>query len=75
MNVGESFAVSDQTIPVPIKTPTQAELEAGITGYRFAGWYTTRNPNATNGVFTDVTVVSGEMTLVPYWEAIYGSAN
>ena len=40
--------------PVPFATKS---------GYLFQGWYTTKTPNVTNGAFTDLTPVSGDLDL------------
>lgn len=54
---GANFASSGYSVPVP-------ERE----GYDFVGWYTTKNPGVTNGAFTDMTSVSGTITLYAIWK-------
>lgn len=54
---GKCFVAAGFSIPVPLKQ-----------GYTFKGWYTTREPNATNGAFTDLTPVSCGLTLYAVWE-------
>ena len=55
---GSNFASSGYSIPFPERD-----------GYEFVGWYTTKNPNVTNGVFTDMTVVtSTELKLYAVWK-------
>ena len=62
INVGKSFATIETEWTIPLVTKA---------GYRFAGWYTTRDPNpAINSPFTDLTPVSGELELYPYWVPI-----
>ncbi len=70
LHKGQVFAGSGYSLIVPKKTPTVEEQENGITGYRFLGWCTSREPNGTNGFFTDLTVISGDIDLFPVWEAI-----
>lgn len=41
-------------------------------GYKFLGWYTTTDPKPTNGAFTDLTPVMGELELYAVWEKIEG---
>ena len=41
-------------------------------GYEFVGWYTVRNASSVNGIFTDLTPVSSNMTLYANWKAIEG---
>lgn len=36
-------------------------------GYEFAGWYTTPTPTVVNGMFTDLTIVTNNMTLYAKW--------
>lgn len=37
-------------------------------GYTFAGWYATKNePTVNNGVFTDLTIVTSNITLYAHW--------
>lgn len=73
MRVGEAFYSNDNnySIPTPVRTPTAADIESGITAWHFLGWSTTRTPSQTNGFFTDLTMISGSITLVPVWQAIY----
>lgn len=62
INVGKSFATIEDEWTIPLVTKE---------GYRFVGWYTTREPNtAINSPFTDLTPVSGELELYPVWEKI-----
>ena len=54
---GSNFASADTQLPYPTRT-----------GYTFDGWYTVKNPNITNGMFTDITTVSGDIiTLYAKW--------
>ncbi|MBQ9785548.1 MAG: hypothetical protein IJW29_08600 [Clostridia bacterium] len=69
---GSVFANSGYSIPVPTKKPTDEQAAEGITSYRFLGWCTSREPDGTNGFFTDLTVIPGDLTLYPVWEAVYG---
>jgi uncharacterized repeat protein (TIGR02543 family) len=43
---------------------------ASKSGYTFMGWYTTKTPNVTNGAFTDLTPVTGDLTLYSYYQAV-----
>ena len=54
---GANFASSGYSVPVPERD-----------GYEFVGWYTTKNPGVTNGAFTDMTSVSGALTLYAIWK-------
>ena len=56
---GTSFASNNETIPIPVRE-----------GYSFQGWYTTRTPSIVNGMFNDLTIVSGDLTLYAKWELI-----
>ena len=75
MKRGETFATANKRFPdKPVKTPTDAELESGIVAYRFVGWSTvngTFDPSV-NGLFNDLTMIPGDITLYPVWEAVYG---
>ena len=71
---GDSFAGHQYSIPNPTRTPSAEESAAGITAYRFVGWTVEKdseNVTVTTGFFTDLTPVSGNLTLYPLWEAIY----
>ena len=44
---------------------------AELDGYEFIGWFTSRDPDfRVNGAFTDLTFVTSDMTLYPYFEKI-----
>ena len=53
---GETFYSLNYTVPVPARAT-----------YTFAGWSTSRTPNPTNGLFTDLTPVLSNMTLYAIW--------
>lgn len=53
---GETFYSSNYMIPVALRT-----------GYTFGGWSTSKAPNVTNGLFTDLTPVLSSMTLYAIW--------
>ena len=54
---GETFYSLNYTVPVPARA-----------GYTFGGWSTSRTPNPTNGLFTDLTPVLSNMILYAVWE-------
>ena len=54
---GKCFLAAGFDVPIPYKT-----------GHTFKGWYTTREPNATHGAFTDLTPVTCQLTLYAVWE-------
>ena len=56
INRGETFYSSDYTVPT-----------ASRSGYTFGGWSTSKTPNVTNGLFTDLTPVLSDMTLYAIW--------
>lgn len=39
-------------------------------GYKFVGWYRSKNVNATSGAFTDLTPILSDLTLYAQWEKI-----
>lgn len=51
-----NLAAKNYNLPIPARM-----------GYEFAGWYTTPNPTIVNGVFTDLTIVTGNITLYAKW--------
>lgn len=53
---GQCFATVGEPVPFAVKD-----------GYVFQGWYTTKTPNVTNGTFTDLTPVSGDLNLYTYF--------
>ena len=53
---GETFYSSGYSVPLATRA-----------GYTFEGWATTRIPDVTNGVFTDLTPVISDMTLYAIW--------
>ena len=55
---GETFYSSNYTLPVATRI-----------GYTFSGWSTSKTPNVTNGLFTDLTPVLSDMTLYAIWIA------
>lgn len=59
INRGETFYSSDNTLPIATRV-----------GYTFGGWSTSKTPNVTNGLFTDLTPVLSNMTLYAVWAAI-----
>lgn len=64
MKVGESVASSDEYSPAAIPIPHKE-------GYVFGGWYTTPSPNpVVHGMFTDLTVISGDLDLYAYWISV-----
>ena len=56
INRGETFYSSNYTMPI-----------ASRSGYTFGGWSTSKTPNVTNGLFTDLTPVLSDMTLYAVW--------
>ena len=57
---GHYFEGSGYAVPEPTRT-----------GYKFIGWYTTRNPNlTTQGSFNSFTAVYSNMNLYAIWEPI-----
>ena len=56
INRGETFYSSNYTVPIAIRS-----------GYTFGGWSTSKTPNITNGLFTDLTPVLGDMVLYAIW--------
>jgi uncharacterized repeat protein (TIGR02543 family) len=60
LSVGTSFAAEapDHYIPIPSKD-----------GYTFVGWYTSRDPEVTDGMFNSMTVIpnTDQLTLYPVW--------
>ncbi len=59
-NINGNFASNGYTVPLAHKD-----------GYNFIGWFTTRSPDLRiNSPFTDLTLVSGELNLYPYFEKI-----
>ena len=56
INRGETFYSSNYTLPI-----------ASRSGYVFGGWSTSKTPNITNGLFTDLTPVLSDMTLYAVW--------
>ena len=74
MKRGSTFATEGKSFPgKPTKTPTAEETAQGIVEYRFVGWSAVNGSfdPTVNGLFTDLTMVAGDMTLYPVWEAIY----
>jgi len=58
---GQSFSEIDYiSIPTPIRD-----------GYVFRGWYTNPNTNVNSGNFTDLTPVTGNVTLYAHWAKAY----
>ena len=53
---GQTFYSSDYQVP-----------RAQRPGYTFGGWTTSKTPNVTNGLFTDLTPVLCNMTLYAIW--------
>ena len=53
---GQTFFSSNYTVPVPSRP-----------NYTFGGWSTSKTPNPTNGLFTDLTSVLCDMTLFAIW--------
>jgi uncharacterized repeat protein (TIGR02543 family) len=53
---GETFYSSNYTLPIATRS-----------GYTFGGWSTSKTPNVTNGIFTDLTPVLSDMTLYAVW--------
>ena len=53
---GETFYSSNYSLPI-----------AARVGYTFGGWSTSKTPNVTNGLFTDLTPVLSDMTLYAVW--------
>ena len=74
LTVGDAFAFHSSeagySIPIPVKTPTDEEIANGVLAWEFVGWSTQRSPNPTNGYFTDLTMITGDITLVPVWKAL-----
>lgn len=63
-SAGESFATKKYSVPVATKT-----------GYEFLGWYTipgTEILTVNHGRFTDLTPISGDLTLYAHWKKISG---
>lgn len=56
INRGETFYSSDYQVPTATRN-----------GYTFGGWSTSKTPNVTNGLFTDLTPVLSDMTLYAIW--------
>ena len=56
INRGETFYSSNYIVPT-----------ANRNGYTFGGWSTSKTPNVTNGLFTDLTPVLGDMVLYAIW--------
>lgn len=56
INRGETFYSSNYVIPFATRI-----------GYTFNGWSTSKTPNVTNGLFTDLTPVLSDMTLYAVW--------
>ena len=56
INRGETFYSSNYTLPIALRS-----------GYTFGGWSTSKTPNVTNGLFTDLTPVLSDMTLYAIW--------
>ena len=56
INRGETFYSSNYTLPIATRV-----------GYTFGGWSTSKTPNVTNGLFTDLTPVLLDMTLYAIW--------
>ena len=56
LNRGETFYSSNYTMPIATRI-----------GYSFGGWSTSKTPNITNGIFTDLTPVLSNMTLYAIW--------
>lgn len=54
---GETFLSSRNSMPYPIRS-----------GYSFLGWSTSKDPDETNGYFTDLTPVLSDMTLYAIWK-------
>ena len=51
-----NLAAKNKSLPIPYRP-----------GYEFAGWYTTATPTIVNGVFTDLTIVTNNITLYAKW--------
>lgn len=51
-----NLAAKNKTLPYPYRE-----------GYEFAGWYTTPTPTIVNGMFTDLTIVTNNITLYAKW--------
>ena len=60
---GEYFAATGKPLPTPSRYS-----EATHSYYKFVGWCTAPNPGPTNGYFTDLTPVFGDLTLYAIWE-------
>ena len=59
IQMGSNFLSAYEEIPVPTRD-----------GYNFVGWYSHPKPNATHGIFTDVTPVYSNIKLFAKWEEI-----
>lgn len=53
---GHTFYSSNYVLPLAVRS-----------GYEFGGWSTSKTPNVTNGLFTDLTPVLSDMTLYAVW--------
>ena len=53
---GLCFATAGEVVPFASKT-----------GYTFQGWFTTKTPNVTNGVFNDLTPLTSDLALYTYF--------
>ena len=56
INRGETFYSSNYMLPIATRV-----------GYTFGGWSTSKTPNVTNGLFTDLTPVLSDMNLYAIW--------
>lgn len=57
INKGSTFYGSQKEVPIPQRP-----------GYIFSGWYTTpEKPTVVHGAFTDLTIVTNDITLYAYW--------
>lgn len=71
---GDSFytAKPPVNIPIPTKSVTEEEQEAGIVAWKFLGWATKREDlTPADGFFTNLTMIPGDLDLFPVWEAVY----
>lgn len=56
INKGSTMYTSGYDVPEPTRD-----------GYEFGGWYTTKSPSIVNGMFTDLTPITGDITLYAKW--------
>ena len=74
LEIGDTFATAGKRFPdKPVRHVTAEESAAGITQWRFAGWTATTDEfdPSIHGVFNDLTMIAGDITLYPIWEAVY----